>query len=85
MILNYPIYPTRTRTNLGGLWDFAFLSEKEAALPKFESPEGIVFNDKQLVPGCFDAVGNTPTPKHKPFPPPEKHSAAKQPCESAWN
>ena len=57
MVHSYPVYPTRTRADLGGLWDFAFLSEKEAALPEFESPAGIVFNDKQLVPGCFDATG----------------------------
>ncbi len=57
MLQSYPLYPTRTRTDLSGLWDFAFFPQKEAALPGFESPERIVFKEKQIVPGCFDATG----------------------------
>ena len=52
----YPLYPRRERTDLDGIWDFHFIpGESAPALGDF-SPDGVVYDDVETVPGVFDAT-----------------------------
>lgn len=53
MIGLYPRHRRRPVVDLSGTWDFAFLGARDA---KTIRPNRIRFNDRMMVPGCFDAT-----------------------------
>ena len=49
----YREHTSRVVRDLDGIWDFAFLGDVD---PDALEITGIVFNDRMVVPGCFDAT-----------------------------
>lgn len=51
----YPVYEKRTVRDLSGIWDFFFIPKEMMKLDSF-TPDGLQYDDFQIVPGCFDAA-----------------------------